>query len=102
DVIVGLGQNLLNGELTLHTRSAPTSADSEPRSIARSLDESDVIVVAAYNAQVECITDALRVAGYRDVRVGTVDRFQGQEALFSLVSLAASSADDVPRGLEFL
>jgi len=34
--------------------------------------------------------------------VGTVDKFQGREAVISIVSLAASSADDVPRGLDFL
>ena len=68
----------------------------------RPLTESDVIVVAAYNAQVECVAEALAAAGLGHVRVGTVDRFQGQEAAISLVTLAASSPDDVPRGLEFL
>ncbi|MGO2140511.1 MAG: TM0106 family RecB-like putative nuclease [Leucobacter sp.] len=68
----------------------------------RPLTESDVIVVAAYNAQVECVAEVLAAAGLGHVRVGTVDRFQGQEAAISLVTLAASSPDDVPRGLEFL
>ena len=36
------------------------------------------------------------------MRVGTVDRFQGQEAVVAIVSLAASSGRDAPRGLEFL
>lgn len=70
--------------------------------IDRALTERDIIVVAAYNAQVECVADALAAAGFAGVRVGTVDRFQGQEAVVSLVTLAASSPDDVPRGLEFL
>jgi uncharacterized protein len=35
-------------------------------------------------------------------RIGTVDRFQGQEAPVAIYSLAASSAEDVPRGLDFL
>ena len=82
---------------TVHTRDADGNVHG-----SRQLTEDDIIVVAAYNAQVECILDALNAAGYRRVRVGTVDRFQGQEAVISLVSLAASSADDVPRGLEFL
>ena len=69
---------------------------------ARALTERDIIVVAAYNAQVECVAEALNEAGLTEIRVGTVDRFQGQEAVISLVTLAASSADDVPRGLEFL
>lgn len=69
---------------------------------ARQLSQADLIVVAAYNAQVECLTGALTAAGLGEVRVGTVDKFQGQEAVIAIVSLAASSADDVPRGLEFL
>ncbi|WP_332307492.1 C-terminal helicase domain-containing protein [Leucobacter komagatae] len=68
----------------------------------RALTERDIIVVAAYNAQVECVAEALTDAGFGAVRVGTVDRFQGQEAAISLVTLAASSPEDVPRGLEFL
>lgn len=66
------------------------------------LEQSDVIVVAAYNAQVECVTEVLAQEGFNEVPVGTVDKFQGQEALVAIVTLAASSADDVPRGLEFL
>ncbi|MCU1476568.1 MAG: helicase [Subtercola sp.] len=66
------------------------------------LTESDLIVVAPYNAQVELIHTALAAAGFPAVPVGTVDKFQGQEAAVAIVSLAASAADDVPRGLEFL
>ncbi len=69
---------------------------------ARPLAQADVIVVTPYNAQVETIRTALAVAGFDRVQVGTVDKFQGQEAAISIVSLAASSAEDVPRGLEFL
>ncbi|TPW72854.1 bifunctional RecB family nuclease/DEAD/DEAH box helicase [Schumannella sp. 10F1B-5-1] len=66
------------------------------------LTESDLIVVAPYNAQVELIHETLAAAGLERVRVGTVDRFQGQEAVVAIVSLAASSPDDAPRGLDFL
>jgi superfamily I DNA and/or RNA helicase len=69
---------------------------------SRLLDETDVIVVAPYNAQVELLRMQLAAAGYERVPVGTVDKFQGREAAIAIVSLAASSADDVPRGLEFL
>jgi uncharacterized protein len=69
---------------------------------SRPLDESDVIVVAPYNAQVELLRQSLARAGYAAIPVGTVDKFQGREAAVAIVSLAASSADDVPRGLEFL
>ena len=64
------------------------------------LTEHDIIVVTPYNAQVETIRLAL--GEFPDVRVGTVDKFQGQEAAISIVSMAASSPDDVPRGLDFL
>jgi predicted RecB family nuclease len=64
--------------------------------------ESDLIVVAPYNAQVELIRERLRLAGHTSVPVGTVDKFQGREAAVAIVSLAASSAEEVPRGLEFL
>jgi predicted RecB family nuclease len=70
--------------------------------VRRALTTADVIVVTPYNAQLQLIRARLEAAGLGDVRVGTVDRFQGQEAVVSIVSLAASSADDVPRGLDFL
>jgi AAA domain len=58
----------------------------------------DLMVVAPYNAQVNALREALP----DDVRVGTVDKFQGQEADVVLYSMASSSGEDVPRGLEFL
>jgi len=58
----------------------------------------DILVVAPYNAQVHLLTWRLPSGA----RVGTVDMFQGQQAPAVLVSLAASSAEDVPRGMEFL
>ncbi|MEN2738156.1 TM0106 family RecB-like putative nuclease [Microbacterium sp. X-17] len=68
----------------------------------RALTEADVIVVTPYNAQQVVVEEALADAGLGGIRVGTVDRFQGQEAVVSIVSLAASSGRDAPRGLEFL
>ncbi|MFK0041126.1 TM0106 family RecB-like putative nuclease [Paenarthrobacter sp. NPDC090517] len=68
----------------------------------RPLEETDVRVVAAYNAQVQLIKHHLRVAGLGKVRVGTVDKFQGQQAPVVIVSMAASAAGEVPRGMEFL
>jgi len=62
----------------------------------------DIIVVTPYNAQVSVVFDALVAAGFGAVRVGTVDKFQGQEAVVSIVTLAASSPADVPRGMPFL
>ncbi len=56
------------------------------------------MVVAPYNAQVNLLRELLPDG----VPVGTVDKFQGQEADVVLYSMASSSGEDVPRGLEFL
>ncbi|TDW29310.1 TM0106 family RecB-like putative nuclease [Cryobacterium psychrophilum] len=66
------------------------------------LEQENIIVVAPYNAQVELLRASLSEAGFGSVAVGTVDKFQGREAAVAIVSLAASSAAEVPRGLEFL
>ena len=64
----------------------------------RPIRATDIIVVAPYNAQVNALRDALPDA----IRVGTVDKFQGQEAPICLVSMTASSAEETSRGMEFL
>ena len=88
------------------TPAEPTSAEpasAEPASAEpRPLEQTDILVVAAYNAQVQLIKHHLRDAGLPKVRVGTVDKFQGQEAPVVIVSMAASAAGEVPRGMEFL
>lgn len=76
--------------------------DPERCTAARQLTPEDVLVVAPYNAQVSLIRATLRAAGLDGVRVGTVDRFQGQEAPVVIVSMTASSPGDVPRGMGFL
>jgi len=58
----------------------------------------DVLVVAPYNVQVNTIREALPAGA----RVGTVDKFQGQEAPVVLVSMTTSSGAESPRGIEFL
>jgi len=62
----------------------------------------DVLVVAPYNAQVALLRRVLTQRGLGDVRVGTVDKFQGQEAPIVFFSMTTSSDEDVPRDLEFL
>ncbi|MGP4032932.1 TM0106 family RecB-like putative nuclease [Pseudarthrobacter sp. 1C304] len=69
---------------------------------ARPLGETDILVVAAYNAQVNVIREVLDAAGLAGVRVGTVDKFQGQEAAVVIVSMACSAVAEAPRGMEFL
>jgi predicted RecB family nuclease len=68
----------------------------------RRLEAKDILVVAAYNAQVQTIRHALDQDGLSGVRVGTVDKFQGQEAPVVLVSMACSAIAEAPRGAEFL
>ena len=66
------------------------------------LGETDIVVVTPYNAQLSLVRQHLADAGFDRVRVGTVDKFQGQEAAVAIVTLAASSPEDVPRGMSFL
>jgi uncharacterized protein len=58
----------------------------------------DILVVAPYNAQVRRLIETLP----NNARVGTVDKFQGQEAPVVIYSMATSSVDDAPRGMDFL
>jgi superfamily I DNA and/or RNA helicase len=64
----------------------------------RPLTPADILVVAPYNMQVRRLREHLPAG----VDVGTVDKFQGREAPVVFFSMASSSGDDVPRGLEFL
>jgi uncharacterized protein len=64
------------------------------------LGTEDILVVAPYNAQVSALRAALQ--GFGVTRVGTVDRFQGQEAPLVLYSCTSSSPEDAPRGMAFL
>ena len=61
------------------------------------LTTADLMVVAPYNAQVTSLAE--RLPG---VRIGTVDKFQGQEAPIVIVSLTTSTPEDAPRGMDFL
>ncbi len=63
----------------------------------RPLYETDILVVAPYNAQVRTLRSRLPAA----VQVGTVDKFQGQQAPVVVVSMASSTAEEAPRGLGF-
>jgi predicted RecB family nuclease len=63
---------------------------------ARPLACEDILVVAPYNAQVADL--CARLPG---MRIGTVDKFQGQQAPVVIYSMTTSSPDEVPRGMEF-
>lgn len=61
------------------------------------LTSEDILIVAPYNAQVSDL--GTRLPG---ISIGTVDKFQGQEAPVVIYSLTTSSPEDAPRGMEFL
>jgi len=71
---------------------------NEKNGTVRPISTDDIIVVAPYNAQVNELREVLAPG----IRVGTIDKFQGQEAPICLVSMTASSAEDISRGMEFL
>jgi uncharacterized protein len=90
DVVDRVVRSLLAGDV------AWVGREGAPRPLAAD----DVLVLAPYNAQVAALRRTLRDAGVH--RVGTVDRFQGQEAAVVVYSCTSSSPDDAPRGMEFL
>jgi uncharacterized protein len=112
--IGGVGPRLMSGE---HAGSANISPE-EARQVAalattlvgsgatwvnqknevRPIGWEQVLIVAPYNAQVGEIRRHLPP----EARVGTVDKFQGQEAPISIYSMTSSSAEDAPRGMTFL
>jgi uncharacterized protein len=65
--------------------------------VKRPLTLEDILIITPYNAQVLEIRRRLPLA-----KVGTVDKFQGQEAPIAIYSMATSSAAEAPRGMEFL
>ena len=73
-----------------------TFTDSDAATHELSLD--DILIVAPYNAQVRCLRDHLP----EGARVGTVDKFQGQQAPVVFFSMTSSSGEDLPRGMDFL
>jgi uncharacterized protein len=68
----------------------------------RPLQESDILIVTAYNSQVKYLKHLMQINGWTKIRVGTFDKFQGQEAPVVFVSMAASDSEEVSRGMEFL
>ncbi len=86
DVVARLASELLGRTVT------------DARGATSRLAPEDILVIAPYNAQVAALHDVVPPG----VRVGTVDRFQGQQAPVVLYSLTASSAAEIPRGIGFL
>jgi len=87
DVVVRIVDGLLRPEVRWF-RSAGNS---------RRVREEDILIVAPYNAQVSDLSARLPT-----MRIGTVDKFQGQEAPVVIYSLTTSTPEEAPRGMEFL
>ena len=80
---------------------APGNTWTDEREDVWPLDGTHVLVVAPYNAHVNRLLERLADVD-PSVRVGTVDKFQGQEAPVVIYSMATSRPEDAPRGMEFL
>ena len=63
----------------------------------KSITNQDILIVAPYNVQVNTLSERLP-----EMRIGTVDKFQGQEAPIVIYSMTSSSPEDAPRGMSFL
>ena len=66
--------------------------------VKRLLDLKDILIIAPYNSQVFELKRRLPA----QARIGTVDKFQGQEAPLVIYSMTTSDPEDAPRGMEFL
>lgn len=112
-VLSGTGLRVLEVEHERRSQASPEEAEAiatacrslldggqvtDDQCEASPLEPSDIMVVAPYNLAVRSIGDAVPAG----VRVGTVDRFQGQQAAVVFYALTCSSGEDVPRGLDFL
>jgi hypothetical protein len=70
--------------------------DSEGQT--KPITDADILIVAPFNAQKR---ELQRLLG-RQARIGTVDKFQGQEAAVAIVSMTTSDSDNMVRGVDFL
>lgn len=87
DVVAGIVRQLVDSGLTW----------TDCEGMQRTIGLNDILIVAPYNAQVFLLSERLP-----DARIGTVDKFQGQEAPIVIYSMTTSSPADAPRGMEFL
>lgn len=79
-------------------QSALTQQYTDRDGVLHDMTPDNILVVAPYNVQVNLLTRMLPDGA----RVGTVDKFQGQEAELVIMSMTTSSQEDLPRNIEFL
>ena len=87
DIIARIVNDLTKGDVKFQDAGNKTSV----------LTKNNIKIISPYNAQVQKLSERLP-----DVSVGTVDKFQGQEAMVIIYSVATSSPEDAPRGMDFL
>jgi len=87
EVVKKITQHLLNKNIKWTDRDGKSKI----------LEQNEILIIAPYNAQVCALQEAL--PGYS---IGTVDKFQGQEAPVVIYSMTSSSQEDAPRGMSFL
>ena len=88
DAMYDWGQKLIGAEFT------------DRNGNVKNIEWKDILIVAPYNAQVNKIKEHL--GHLEGIKIGTVDKFQGQEAPICFISMTTSSQNEMPRDLEFL
>lgn len=69
----------------------------DKENVQKTVTLGDIKVITPYNAQVQSLLDRMP-----EIDIGTVDKFQGQEAPIIIYSVATSSPQEAPRGMSFL
>lgn len=114
--LTGTGVRSIPIEHTGNSRQSPEEAERIGAEVAdllsgqytnakgdqAALPQDEIMVVTPYNAQVRTIRQQLDSRGFTEVAVGTVDKFQGQEAAVVFFSMATSSGAEIPRNVDFL
>ena len=67
----------------------------------KELTVDDFLIISPYNTQVNLLISKLEEAKIKNPRVGTIDKFQGQEAPITIISMTSSDSDTLPRNKEF-
>ena len=67
----------------------------------RKLVVDDFLIISPYNTQVNLLLSKLEESKIKNPRVGTIDKFQGQEAPITIISMTSSDSDSLPRNKEF-
>lgn len=87
-MIEAIVQELLKKELILDKK----------KKLSRKISIDDFLFISPYNHQVNILKNVLG----EGAKIGSVDKFQGQEAPIVILSMCASNAEDSPRGVDFL